>query len=103
MKSKLRAWLWKIFWKVFPPETEVDRIRAMSTRDLVTFVHRIQTGDEPWAEFAKKFCDSCQVTDVFFVNGIPVEYHPCDDLSGECPHGDAVCWWLQQEVSNEDL
>lgn len=104
MKSKLRAWLWRIFWKLFPPETEADRIRAMSDRELVIFIHDVQGGDEPWEDFAKQFCNSCPVTDVMYINGRRMEFHACDDLFGPgCPHGDDVAWWLQQEVDHAEL
>lgn len=101
MRTKFKSWVWRMFWKLFPPETEADRIRAMSDRDLVLFVHRIQSGDEPWSAFAEKFCSSCPVIGVLYVNGKREEYHPCDDLS--CPHGDDVAWWLHQEVDHAEL
>lgn len=100
MKSKLRAWLWKIFWKLFPPETEADRIRSMSDRDLVLFVHRIQSGDEPWEDFAKAFCSQCPESGAMIRDGERIPLHPCDDLTAGCPHGDDVEWWLHQEVDH---
>ena len=103
MKSKLRAVLWKIFWKLFPPETVADRIRCSNDRELVSFVHRIQSGDEPWGNFAKEFCETCPVTGSAIINGRRVEFHPCDDLEVGCPHGDDVRWWLQQEVADGEL
>lgn len=103
MKSKLKAFAWKIFWKLFPPETVADRVRAMSDRELVIFVHRIQSGDELWADFAKEFCDSCPVTGTAVINGQLVEFHQCDTFGTDCPHGDDVAWWLQQEVGHAEL
>lgn len=94
MKSKLKQWIWKLFWKIFPPETMIDKIRTMEVDELVHFVYSLSAGDELWAGFAERFCDSCKVTGTAVINGHTVKWHPCDD--GECPHGDAVRWWLQQ-------
>ena len=103
MKRKLKVLAWKILWKLFPPETEADRIRAMSDRDLVLFVHGIQSGDEPWSDFAKTFCSHCPATGVMIRDGQRIPLHDCDDLNRGCPYGDDVAWWLQQEVDHAEL
>ena len=62
-------------------------------------------GHEPWSKpFHEKFCKSCP-TITAKPEGYHKEYdfHECDFVDGECPHGDMIEWWLNQEVNNDTV
>lgn len=98
MKNKLKRWLWKLYWRAFPPATVVDQIRAKDDAALIEFLREIYMGEELWADFTNRFCGQCPVIDKMIINGKEIKMHPCDDLDLGCPHGDAFGWWLQNST-----
>ena len=63
MKAKLRCLLWKVYWKIFPPVTILDEVRAKSDEALLEFLREIYMGEELWADFTSHFCGKCRVID----------------------------------------
>ena len=57
------------------PQTNADRIRAMSDEELSEFISRIEIGDFGQQVYGKTFCDMCK------------GQYECDDCR---------LWWLQQ-------
>lgn len=84
------------------PETNADRIRAMSDEELEDFLIRIE-GEKPWStQFSEKFCDNCPTT-TYTAEGYshPIELSECDFTDGKCPHGTDIVWWLKQPAEEE--
>lgn len=78
--------------------TNAGRIRAMSDRELATFLERISIGgDEPWeVAFKAVFCDRCPTVEVTDEDGKHYHLVECDFEDGVCPHGRSIPWWLRQ-------
>ena len=62
------------------PQTNADRIRAMSDEELSEFISRIEIGDFGQQVYGKTFCDMCK------------GQYECDDCR---------LWWLQQPCEGE--
>ena len=62
------------------PETNADRIRAMSDEELSEFISRIEIGDFGPQVYGKTFCDMCK------------GQYECDDCR---------LWWLQQPAEED--
>ena len=62
------------------PQTNADRIRAMSDKELAEFIGRIEIGDFGQQVYGKTFCDMCK------------GQYECDDCR---------LWWLQQPCEGE--
>lgn len=77
-----------------------DRIRAMSDEELAAWICGVAYGRETlWSEpFEKKFCDNCPTVHGTFESGKEGDFHECDFVDGECPHGSDILWWLKQPV-----
>ena len=95
----------KATWKKFDAKTNAQKIRAMTDEELAEFLSSITYGREtPWSEpFARRLCDSCPTVHGTYESGIEDDFHECDFLDGECPHGSAIVWWLKQPAEEEML
>lgn len=62
------------------PQTNADRIRAMSDEELAEFISRIEIGDFGPQVYGKTFCDMCK------------GQYECDDCR---------LWWLQQPAEED--
>ena len=62
------------------PQTNADRIRAMSDEELSEFISRIEIGDFGQQVYGKTFCDMCK---------------------GQYECGDCRLWWLQQPAEED--
>jgi hypothetical protein len=87
-------------------KTNADRIRAMTDEELVEWISDMVYGRKtPWSEpFERKFCDNCPTVHGTYENGKEDDFHECDFVDAECPHGSDIVWWLKQpaeEVSND--
>ena len=83
------------------PQTNADRIRAMSDEELAKFLKSLVFGREtPWANpFARTYCDKClPIKAALKETGKEIEFHECECWDGGCPNGDDVTWWLKQPV-----
>ena len=91
--------------KKFDAQTNAQKIRSMSDDELSEFLSSITYGREtPWSEpFARRLCDSCPTVHGTYESGIEDDFHECDFLDGECPHGGAIVWWLKQPSEEETL
>lgn len=79
------------------PRTNGDKIRGMDDKELRDFLFTIANAieDFPWDKaIYEKHCKSCPGV---VLDG--TEYHECDYIDGECPHGDTVDWWLKQATT----
>lgn len=76
------------------PQTNADRIRAMSDEELLDFLDYIASaGESVWHEpFKRKVCDNCPT-------------HECEIATeqtiGICPHVSDLWWWLKQPADGE--
>ena len=91
--------------KKFCGKTNAQKIRGMSDEELAEFLSSITYGREtPWNEpFARRLCDSCPTVHGTYESGIEDDFHECDFLDGECPHGGAIVWWLKQPAEEDTL
>ncbi len=80
------------------PMTNADRIRAMSDEELAEWISDMAYGRKtPWSEpFERKFCDNCPTVHCTYENGKENDFHECDFVDGECPHGSDIVWWLKK-------
>ena len=62
------------------PQTNADRIRAMSDEELSEFISRIEIGDFGQQVYGKTFCDMCK------------GQYECDDCR---------LWWLQSPAEED--
>ena len=77
------------------PQTNADRIRAMSDDELIDFLDHIAcAGESVWSEpFKREICDNCKTKECNIV--VPGE------KIGICPHGSDLIWWLKQLAEGE--
>ncbi len=83
------------------PQTNADRIRAMSDEELADFLCSLAFAREtPWSDpFVKQLCKSCPTVRAMIAEtGEVMELNECNFVGGKCPHGDDVLWWLRQPV-----
>lgn len=86
-------------WNEPKPRTNADKIRGMSDKELREFLITIANAieDFPWDKaIYEKHCKTCPGV---ILDG--TEYHECDYIDGECPHGDTVDWWLKQKTKED--
>lgn len=90
--------------KCHEPMTNADRIRAMSDGELAEWICDMAYGRKtPWSDpFEKKFCDNCPTVHCTYENGKEDDFHECDFVDGECPHGSDIVWWLKQPAEEVD-
>lgn len=84
--------------------TNVDRIRAMSDKELAGFIEELAYNREtPWGDlFQETFCKGCPAQEYTLENGQKMRLRECDFADGECPHGSDIAWWLQQPAEEGD-
>jgi hypothetical protein len=82
--------------------TNADKIRAMDDNALQRFlVNLTYDGYTPWSKpFRHAFCNNCPSVEHTMQDGAKVILSECD-LSGECPHGSEIAWWLRQEADHQ--
>ena len=87
-----------------PPMTNADRLNTMTIEEKAEFISSIAYGREtPWSEpFSRRMCDSCPTVHGTYEGGIEDDFHECDFVDGECPHGSAIVWWLKQPAEDDD-
>lgn len=86
--------------------THKEEIQMANTQKLAKTLEILTYGGhDPWVkEFHNKFCKTCP-TITAKPEGYHKEYdfHECDFVGGVCPHGDMIEWWLEQEVTNDQV
>lgn len=85
-------------------QTNADRIRAMSDKELAGFIEELAYNREPpWGDlFQETFCKGCPAQEYTMENGQKMRLRECDFADGECPHGSDIAWWLQQPAEEGD-
>ena len=85
------------------PQTQADRIRAMSDEEMAQLLYSIAYAREtPWSKpFWEKFCKDCPCPEYTLNDGMKLHLHECDFKDGKCPHGTDIVWWLQQPAEEE--
>ena len=80
------------------PQTNADRLDAMSTEERAQFLYSIAySGETPWSKpFYERFCKGCPAPEYTLDDGRKLCLHECDFKDGKCPHGTDIVWWLQQ-------
>ena len=93
------------FCRLYKPQTNADRIRAMSNEELADFLCSIAyAGNTPWSEpFETEFCKSCPtIKATIKKTGETMVLKECDFVGGVCPHGGDAVWWLRQPAKDGD-
>lgn len=94
LKTMLRAVL-------HMPLTNGDRFRMKSDEEIADAPELLESSRySREREFVEECCKKCPVQLLKIESEEVIELHPCDFEEGECPHGNALLWWLRQPAED---